>query len=173
MAVSIDNYRFFTTLKTTFITKGVCKVKNNFKKDKYTIWFYPSTSEKIDSNLKLANCSTRSEFLEKAIDFYTGYLHAESDQEYLGITIKNLLEGYINVLRRNTSEAFLRSSASTMFLAALIAPLCNTDPEELNDIYAWSVRKIKETNGVVDLSKVPHSSRGHDGTQQYKRGDTL
>lgn len=143
------------------------------KKGRYNFWLYPETSEKIDSTMKLANCSSRSEFLEKAIDFYTGYLHSDSDQEYLGATIKNLLESMVSVLRRNTSEAFLRSSASTMFLAALIAPLCNTEAEELNDMYAWAVRKVKETNGVIDLNKVPHSGRGHDGNQQYKRGDTL
>ena len=43
-------------------------------KTRIPVWLHPSTLEVIDRAMKIANCKSRSEYLEKASLFYTGYV---------------------------------------------------------------------------------------------------
>ena len=39
-----------------------------------TIWLRPSVIRRMDAWMEEANCRSRSEFIEKAVRFYMGYL---------------------------------------------------------------------------------------------------
>ena len=43
-------------------------------KTRTAVWLKPSTIQKIDVWMGADNCETRSEFIEKALTFYLGYL---------------------------------------------------------------------------------------------------
>ena len=43
-------------------------------KRKFALWIRPSLLEEVDSLYKSDNCASRSEFMEKALRFYIGYL---------------------------------------------------------------------------------------------------
>ena len=62
-------------------------------KIKTTIWIYPSLLQRVDSWLAEDNCSSRSEFVEKAIRFYIGYLTSEDVSEYLSQALVTTLKG--------------------------------------------------------------------------------
>ena len=46
-------------------------------KKRTAVWLSPRVIRRMDSWLEEDNCSTRSEFIEKALRFYMGYLAAE------------------------------------------------------------------------------------------------
>ena len=43
-------------------------------KIKFPLWIYPQTIENVRTHYKHDNCKSQSEFIEKAISFYIGYL---------------------------------------------------------------------------------------------------
>ena len=43
-------------------------------KKRTAVWLSPGVIRRMDSWLEEDNCSTRSEFIEKALRFYMGYL---------------------------------------------------------------------------------------------------
>lgn len=45
-------------------------------KRKFALWIKQSTIDMVEGIYKEDNCSSRSEFIEKAIIFYVGYLSA-------------------------------------------------------------------------------------------------
>ena len=45
-------------------------------KKKFALWMYPDTLEKVEEIYRKDNCASRSEFIEKAVKFYIGYLTA-------------------------------------------------------------------------------------------------
>ena len=47
------------------------------KKIRIPLWIYPSAEEKVLKNYEADNCKSPSEFIEKAILFYCGYLASE------------------------------------------------------------------------------------------------
>ena len=53
------------------------------EKRKFARWATEGTLEKTKAWYKKDNCFSRSEFIEKAIDFYVGYLSSEENESYL------------------------------------------------------------------------------------------
>ena len=60
-------------------------VMSNTKK-KFAFWLTPKTKELVERSYQLDNSQSQSEFIEKAIQFYTGYLEAEQDLSLIHIS---------------------------------------------------------------------------------------
>lgn len=52
-------------------------------KRRFQSWLRPSTIKLMDRLYEDDNCKSRSEFIEKAIRFYAGYLSTQNAREYL------------------------------------------------------------------------------------------
>ncbi len=74
------------------------KETNNGNKKRSAMWLYPETYQNMDRNIEVADCKNRSDFLEKAIDFYVGYLTSQHTTTYLS---KILLEAIAGTLKEN------------------------------------------------------------------------
>jgi metal-responsive CopG/Arc/MetJ family transcriptional regulator len=65
-------------------------------KTRIPLWLYPSTIEGVDAILEKDNCKSRSEFIEKAIRFYSGYIAAEDGMKYLPTAITSAMSGIVS-----------------------------------------------------------------------------
>ncbi|MFV0516378.1 MAG: hypothetical protein ACK5MV_03170 [Aminipila sp.] len=77
---------------------AILKVVSKVDKQRSAMWLYPETYQKMDRNIDVADCKNRSDFLEKAIDFYVGYLTSQHATTYLS---KILLEAIAGTLKEN------------------------------------------------------------------------
>ena len=50
---------------------------------KHTVWMDDNVWDQVESHYQRDNCTTKNEFIEKAIRFYSGYLNTESADAYL------------------------------------------------------------------------------------------
>lgn len=46
-------------------------------KEKMAVYFQPETIKKIEQEYKEDNCASKTEFIEKAVKFYIGYLRQQ------------------------------------------------------------------------------------------------
>ena len=78
----------------------------NLKKEnkKHSVWLSESAWTEVESRYQQDNCSTRNEFIEKAIRFYSGYLDAESADEYLPRVLADVLEGKLGALGKRIAK---------------------------------------------------------------------
>ena len=53
-------------------------------KVKFSLWVHPQTPDKVEANYKKENSISRSDFIEKAIEFYCEYLASEDYEKYFG-----------------------------------------------------------------------------------------
>lgn len=67
------------------------------KKEKQAVWLYPRTKELMVDHLKAANATSQSDFIEKAIRFYSGYLDCNSSiaTEYLAHVLTSIIDGIV------------------------------------------------------------------------------
>ena len=54
---------------------------NKNPKNKFALYIRDSTMEIIEQKYRADNCSSKSEFIEKSILFYAGYLDSNSSEE--------------------------------------------------------------------------------------------
>ncbi len=59
-----------------------------------TIWLRPSAISRMDGWLEADNCQSRSEFVDKALRFYMGYLGTEDNTTYISRAILTAIRGY-------------------------------------------------------------------------------
>ena len=67
------------------------------KKEKQAVWLYPEVKELLTTHMAAANAMSQSDFIEKAIRFYAGYLDCNSENmtEYLGETVSAVIDGIV------------------------------------------------------------------------------
>ncbi len=56
------------------------------------LWIYPSTEESVKNFYESDNCKSPSEFIEKAINFYIGFLKSEDNVNYLSPRITSSVD---------------------------------------------------------------------------------
>ena len=60
---------------------------NAEEKRKFALWIKQSTMERIEKEYKADDCRSKSEFIEKAVLFYLGYLSSKDNEEYFSSVI--------------------------------------------------------------------------------------
>ena len=67
-------------------------------KDKYAFWLTPETKAEVARLYTEDNCASQSEFVEKALRFYCGYVRTRDDQCFLPSTLSDILEGTLGIM---------------------------------------------------------------------------
>ena len=65
-------------------------------KQKFALWTYPETMKRVETLYRDDGCKSKSEFIEKAINFYCGYLTAENYREYFPSVILSTVKGTLD-----------------------------------------------------------------------------
>ena len=68
-------------------------------KVKFALWAYPETLKDVEVHYKNDNCKSQSEFIEKAIKFYIGYLDEEKSVNYISPMITETVKAQIKGTR--------------------------------------------------------------------------
>lgn len=118
-------------------------------KDKYkfALWLYPETLEKVKELYRKDDCISKSEFIEKAVRFYIGYLTAEDKANYL----PNM---FLSNMRSIVSESDTRQNRMMFKLAVEMALMMNimawqfdVDEITLERLRGECVKEVKRLNG--------------------------
>ena len=73
-------------------------------KEKYAFWLTPDAKKMIEINAPLANCGSQSEFVEKAVRFYDGYLKVQNAGAFLPHAVADVLEGTLGVFANRMAK---------------------------------------------------------------------
>lgn len=137
----------------------LAEIKNNVKK-RTAVWLYPETIEKMDSLLERDNCKSRSEFIDKALNFYMGYLVSEDTTGYLSKILISAMQGTLKETEsRNSSNLFRLSVEMSMMMNILAAGL-EINEEELHSLRGRCVQQVKKTRGKVSMEEAIKFQQG-------------
>lgn len=121
------------------------------KKTRTATWLWPSTIQKMDDWLERANCATRSELIENAVQFYIGYLESKDAtfylSEVLSATIKGILENNNNRLR----SLLFKWAVELNMLCHTIAAHFRADEIDRRALRAFAVDEVKKSCGQVSF----------------------
>ena len=118
-------------------------------KKNYALWLYPETVRRMDSSLELANCQSRSEFVEKALHFYMGYLGAEDASEYLPNALTATLRGIVADSTNRTNCLLFKCAVEQGIMAHTIAAHFGDAMEDRRALRGYVTDEVKRTNGQI------------------------
>ena len=70
-------------------------------KRRFQLWLRPSVLDMAEELYECDNCISKSEFIEKAIQFYAGYLYSKQSQDYLPKIVTSTIKG---ITAENTNQ---------------------------------------------------------------------
>ena len=105
----------------------------------------------MESRYRRDNCSTRNEFIEKAIRFYSGYLDAEFADAYLPRVLADVLEGKLGALGKRMGHLLFKLAVEEALMGNLVAAGMEVDLDTLRKTRVRCVKEVRETNGEIDM----------------------
>lgn len=123
-------------------------------KQKTTVFFTPSVRRKIEDTYRSDNCKSQSEFIEKAVEFYLGYLNTKNAGAFLPEVLSTILIG--------TMDDFAQRMGRQLYKVAVEQNLCNhiltadtdMDQRTYELMRGRSVREVNSTNGRISFKEV-------------------
>ena len=121
----------------------------NNGKQKHGFWLIPETKNKIEIYYKIDNCKSQSKFLEKAVNFYIGYVCTENASAFLPRVLSDVLEGKFAVLKKKLGRMLFKHSVEMNLTNHILCADTDIDVPTYQHLRNRSVREVQETNGEL------------------------
>lgn len=119
-------------------------------KVKFALWVYPQTMKDVESHYQGDNCKSQSEFIEKAIKFYIGYLDEEKSVNYLSPMITETVKAQIKGTEQRLARLLFKVAVELGKLSHMLAAVNEVDDETLQSLHAMCVNEVRKINGIID-----------------------
>ena len=129
-------------------------------KEKFALWITPEAKKEVEAHYKQDNCKSQSEYIEKAVRFYSGYLDTKHAEEYLPRILSDVLEGKLGAFGKRVGHLLFKQAVDQNIMANLVGYLSDIDMDTLQKLRVRCVKNVKETNGEVDFQDAFRFQKG-------------
>ena len=119
-------------------------------KEKMAVYFHPETIKKIEQEYKEDNCASKTEFIEKAVKFYIGYLRQQEEVNYLSPMITETVKAQIKDTEQRLARLLFKVAVELGKLSHITAAINDVDDETLDKLHAMCVNEVRKINGIID-----------------------
>ena len=130
------------------------------KKDRHTVWMEPAVWDMVEKHYHEDNCSTKNEYIEKAIRFYSGYLDAAGASEYLPRVLSDVLEGKLGALGSRIGRLLFKLAVEQDLNANILAALGEFNLDAVEHVRGQCVQHEKQTHGEVSFEDALRRQKG-------------
>ena len=115
------------------------------------LWIYPSTEEGIKNFYESDNCKSPSEFIEKAINFYIGFLKSEDNVNYLSPRITSSVDAVVHGSEQRINRNLFKIAVELGKVAHAVAAANEVDEDTMQELHAMCVDEVRHINGVINF----------------------
>ena len=136
--------------------------KNNKKERRrqLTIWLPPSLMDKIETLRIEDNCDSKGEFIEKAVQFYIGYLLCKENRFFLPNTITSTMKSIVNESTNQQRTLMFKMAVEIAIMENIIALNNNFDEVAMQRLRGYCIDEVKKSNGMLSYEDVLKSLYG-------------
>ena len=127
--------------------------------ERTVVWLDAGLVPRMDGWLKADNCKNRSEFINKALRFYMGYLGTEDNTAYLSKAILTAIQGTLDDNNNRLCRIIFKWAVELNMMCHTIAAHFRTDPIHTRELRGFAVDEVKRTNGQVSFENAVRSQR--------------
>lgn len=129
------------------------KVQSAQKVDKtrFALWIRRAVLDLVDQNYEADNCKTKSEFIEKAIQFYCGYLASDFGNGYLPNVESSMLRSMMQESDAKRDRMLFKIAVELAVLENVIAATNEVDKDTLSRLRGECLKEVKRTHGTFSF----------------------
>ena len=128
-------------------------MENKSDKVKFGLVLSPETLEKAGQLYKSDNAKCRSEFIERAIIFYSAYISAENYRDYLPKVVISTIKSTQDGFEARMASLLFKMMVEISVLNRVTAATVDTSELNLPRVRADCVRDVQRTQGVISLAQ--------------------
>lgn len=130
-------------------------------KMKFPLYIFPDTMEKVDMLYEADNCKSKTEFIEKAVRFYCGYLlnNEHTATEFIAPQLAAMTEGIVKGSEQRLSCAMFKIAVELGAVTHMLAALNEIDDETLFKLRMMCTDEVKRINGIINFEKAVRYQR--------------
>ena len=134
----------------------------NGDKKRHTVWLTSDAWSQVETSYTKDNCTTKNEYIEKAIRFYTGYLNTQNAASYLPRVLADVLDGKLGALGTRIGKLLFKLVVEQDMIANITAAVNEVHLDDVERLRARCIKEIRQTNGVIDLEDAVRYQNGWD-----------
>ena len=134
--------------------------EENEGKRKFALYIRESTLEQVRKWYPLDDCTSQSEFIEKAVKFYIGFISSDNGSDYLPKIIISTLKGIVNESDNRISRILFKLAVEAAMLAELQATQIRVPQDQMEKLRRMCSRIVAENNGIITLEKAIKHQQG-------------
>jgi hypothetical protein len=108
---------------------------------------YPETRKLVADWYRRDNCQSQSEFIEKAIKFYCGYISAEEGVRYLPAAITSAMTGMVDGMENRMARLIFKLAVEISMMMNVLASTADVDEATLRRLRDYLQVPISEKRG--------------------------
>lgn len=120
-------------------------------KRKFALWLYPETLEKIKQLYAEDDCRSKSEFIEKAVQFYIDHLTAADDRSMLPNAILSSMKSIVAESDNRICRLLFKLAVELAVTMNVVAANSDIDDITLERLKGECVSKSKSRNIKSDF----------------------
>lgn len=129
-------------------------------KIKFALYLYPETLERVRELYRQDDCISRSEFIEKAVRFYVGYLTAEDPSNYLPNLFLSNMRSIASESNSRMNRMLFKLAVEQAMMMNVLAANYDIAPETLARLRGSCVQEVKRLNGTFSLEDAVDWQKG-------------
>ncbi len=122
-------------------------------KERRVYYQEPEQAKRMKTAMQLANCTSESDFVRTAIDFYIGYLLQNESLDYLSPVINRSIKNVIGGVEKNISDMLFKLAVETGMTTQMFADVYDIADDYYDSLHKRIARMVAETNGTISLEK--------------------
>ena len=138
-------------------------------KVKFALYLPSEKKAELERRYRENGCRSLTAFIEKAIDFYLGYLDANGTGAFLPKEIQSAIDGRLGMFEDRMAGLLYKLTVEMDMGMSAALNLIQMDDGYLRKLRSDSVRNVKATHGLLTFEQKFRAQRdGADGDDQWQ-----
>ena len=116
-----------------------------------TLYLQKGSINKADTLIKLTGAKSRNDAIDRAINFYFGYISSELSQDFLCSVYGQQTEGMIKNMANRLARLDFKAAVELDMLVRLLCADLSLSKDDFNKMRSRAVEDVKRLNGSIDI----------------------
>ena len=121
------------------------------KKNKITIRLSDETLRKCNEGMQISDCKVRNDFIQRAIEFYSGYVSSQEHTDFLASVILEGMTGIVKTSENRLARLLFKIAVEMAKLESMLAVINDMDEETMRRLHIRCVNEVKKINGIIKM----------------------
>ena len=127
-------------------------MNNEDKKKKVGLYLNDSTYIEVKQSYRKDGCRSLTEFMERAVIYYLGYVNSENITDYLSPTIMSSVKAASDENTKRITRILFKLAVEMAIMNNLVAASLNLNEEQINILRHECEREVRKLSGDFNMN---------------------